>query len=219
MVCHVCDAPAIGQCQVCWRFYCREHGEIICEPCNEKSPDWQASPGQSDAVLSHTLSVSGPDEPPPTPEQLQEMMKQMGLVRKTILRRVVPVVQTQTVGDTQITLVSLDIYEECFVANVRMRMLERDRDPARGPFQGMPDLDWHVSDNTGREYSTTFGGGGGNSDEFRWEVTVAPAIADDVHQLDFVINQLEWRALPFMPNLGPKKKIEPGPWRFEVALT
>lgn len=218
MLCHICESNAIGQCQVCWRFYCRAHGEVICQTCKAKSPDWMASQGQSDLTLSHTLSVSSPDQPTPTPEQLQEIMRQMGVVRKTILRRVVPVVQTQTIRDTQITLVSLDIYDECFVAHVRVRILDDDDDPTRSVFQGMPDIDWHVSDDTGREYSTSFGGGGGNGDESRYEFTVAPAIADDVHRLDFIINQLEWRTFPFMPQFASKKKIEPGPWRFEVLL-
>ncbi|HVP05865.1 MAG TPA: hypothetical protein VMT90_09340 [Dehalococcoidia bacterium] len=217
MICHVCESPAVGQCQVCWRFYCREHGEIICETCKEKSPDWQTSHGQSDVALSQAVSVAGPDQPPPTPEQLEEMMRQMGVVRKTILKRVIPVAQTQTIGDTQITLVSLDLYDECFDAHIRLRTLGIGQaDPVQR--HGMPNMEWEVTDDAGRQYATSFNGGGGSSDEYRYDMTVAPGITDDVQRLDFVINQIEWSTFPFLPNFGRRTITEPGPWRFEVSV-
>jgi hypothetical protein len=212
----MCDSPAIGQCQVCWRFYCHLHGELICDTCKAKSPDWQASPFQD---LSHQVLVSGPDAPPPTAEQLQEMMSQLGIVRKTTLRRVIPVAQTQTMGDTQVTLASLDVYDECFVTRFLIRRLEsQEKDPVQGMFHGMPSMDWHITDNTGRMYRTSFDGGGGGSDDYHYEMTVSPGLEKDVNRLDFVINEIEWNTMPFMPQAFSRKKIEPGPWRFEVPV-
>ena len=39
MICYICAKPAAGQCKECLRFYCREHGDVVCEACASKSRD------------------------------------------------------------------------------------------------------------------------------------------------------------------------------------
>jgi hypothetical protein len=34
MICHVCEAQAIGQCKKCGKFYCKEHGDVTCVVCD-----------------------------------------------------------------------------------------------------------------------------------------------------------------------------------------
>ena len=33
MICHVCERQASGQCKSCGKFYCPEHGDILCVNC------------------------------------------------------------------------------------------------------------------------------------------------------------------------------------------
>lgn len=218
MLCHLCDAPPIGQCQACWRFYCRNHGDVVCSECREGHADARTLRssmlrlGSTDAV-----TVSGTDSPQ-APEQIEEMMARLGLVRRTILKRVVPVVQAQTVGDTQITLVSLELYDDCFSATIRLRVLGDHPDRVENSMFGLPEFSISVTDDAGNSYASTPGGGGGGGDEFRWECTFAPGVSGDATILRFVIDELEWRAFPFGPRFGDRKKRELGPWRFDVPL-
>jgi hypothetical protein len=36
MICYECGQPAIGQCKKCGKFYCRDHGDVICQAYAEK---------------------------------------------------------------------------------------------------------------------------------------------------------------------------------------
>lgn len=36
-VCFYCDKPAAGQCQKCGKFYCRDHGDVLCRTCSAQS--------------------------------------------------------------------------------------------------------------------------------------------------------------------------------------
>jgi hypothetical protein len=35
MICYECGQPAIGQCKNCGKFYCQDHGDVICQACAE----------------------------------------------------------------------------------------------------------------------------------------------------------------------------------------
>jgi hypothetical protein len=39
MECYVCGQPAVGQCKKCLRFYCKQHGDVLCEACASKSEE------------------------------------------------------------------------------------------------------------------------------------------------------------------------------------
>jgi len=38
MECYKCGKPAVGQCQVCGKFYCKDHGDVACNDCR---PDFE----------------------------------------------------------------------------------------------------------------------------------------------------------------------------------
>jgi hypothetical protein len=50
MICYICGQPAVGQCQSCRRFYCKEHGDLRCQNC--------APPGAGEARFGAPF---GPD--------------------------------------------------------------------------------------------------------------------------------------------------------------
>ena len=33
MICHVCGREASGQCKTCGKFYCPDHGDVVCAHC------------------------------------------------------------------------------------------------------------------------------------------------------------------------------------------
>ena len=38
MHCYKCGKPAVGQCQMGGRFYCKDHGDVACDDCR---PDFE----------------------------------------------------------------------------------------------------------------------------------------------------------------------------------
>ena len=38
MICHVCERQASGQCKTCGKFYCPDHGDVVCVHCATVSP-------------------------------------------------------------------------------------------------------------------------------------------------------------------------------------
>jgi hypothetical protein len=38
VICHVCERQASGQCKTCGRFYCPDHGDVVCVHCATISP-------------------------------------------------------------------------------------------------------------------------------------------------------------------------------------
>jgi hypothetical protein len=43
MICHVCRQPASGQCKSCLRFYCPQHGNLVCSACSGVTADAPAA--------------------------------------------------------------------------------------------------------------------------------------------------------------------------------
>ncbi|TMB64599.1 MAG: hypothetical protein E6J43_13340 [Chloroflexi bacterium] len=78
------------------------------------------------------------------------------------LERVIGVGQTQTSGDTEVTLLSVEVYNGGFVLNHRIRSLQA-KNAMRRLFQrrhrrddwpdvGVPHVDWEAGDDRGGEY-------------------------------------------------------------------
>jgi hypothetical protein len=49
VICHVCEAPASGQCKTCGKFYCPEHGDVVCVRCAAVSPASAQQQGRTEA--------------------------------------------------------------------------------------------------------------------------------------------------------------------------
>src|SRR5262252_7166308 len=61
MLCHICKEDAVGQCKTCGKFYCPQHGDVICQSCSsavqtqEPKPPVQPAP----ASLGHVCYKCG----------------------------------------------------------------------------------------------------------------------------------------------------------------
>jgi hypothetical protein len=61
MICHVCNADAVGQCKNCLKFYCAEHGDVICVACAASSkPSGRAAPACDVARSDQPADYTGP---------------------------------------------------------------------------------------------------------------------------------------------------------------
>jgi len=147
---------------------------------------------------------------------MEAMMKEAGIPRRRVLLRVVPAVQTQTIGDTQVGLVSLELYDDAFVAHVRLKDLV-EREPTSNPFlamRGMPQIMFEASDDTGQTYSSHQGGGGGSDSEWKLETIFSPGIPHGASVINLTATEVQWLAVA----PGQRSRVEPGPWRFEIPL-
>jgi hypothetical protein len=56
MICHICHSEAVGQCKDCGRFYCPDHGDIVCVKCRTST----SPPGKPDVMVISDLPKAGP---------------------------------------------------------------------------------------------------------------------------------------------------------------
>jgi hypothetical protein len=157
MICYICHQPSVGQCQACWKFYCESHGDVACQPCQQQL-DAAHQPGRGTGRISvrqdvRRQSASPGSAPPPSPEEQP-------------LQRVIGVTQTAGQGETEVTLVSLELYAAGFIANFRLRGKPPNQ-PITGPFDGIfrPNYYPEASDDLGNVYYGSPRGGGGGSHE------------------------------------------------------
>ena len=213
MNCHICKEPSVGQCQSCWKFYCSDHGDVLCQVCKEKAPGWAGLAGFGGGGFIDVLGGRQLDEPPP---DMEAMMKASGIPMKRVLLRVVPVVQTQTLGESQLAVVSLELYDDAFVAHVRVKSLQ-EQQPGNRFFRmpAWPQINFEASDDTGEQYVASPGGGGGSDTDYRFEVNFTPAIGSEARAITLIAPEVQWMA----QGPGQRSRIEPGPWRFEIPLT
>src|SRR4051794_37400861 len=47
MICHICYCEAVGQCKDCGKFYCPDHGDVVCVKCRTST-----SPPDKPLVIS-----------------------------------------------------------------------------------------------------------------------------------------------------------------------
>jgi hypothetical protein len=155
------------------------------------------------------------------PPEFEAMMEEAGIPRRKNIQRVIPVMQTKEVGDISVSILSLDLYDDSFLARFEMRLPQQPR--SRNPFlmfavPQIPQIYFDVSDDTGRVYEPSpsgfFGDGGGDEEKRRFEILYSPSPAD-ANVLIVVAQQVMWTSY----TLGVRPVIQPGPWRFEISLT
>ena len=110
MNCHIRADSATGQCQVCWKFYCAGHGDVACQPCQGQRSATGALPG-----WDRIGTVIGEDRPPNPPR-----VSRPTDIERLPLQRVIAVGQNVLHGETEVTLVSLELFGEGFIANFRL---------------------------------------------------------------------------------------------------
>ena len=191
MKCHICDQPALGQCQSCWKFYCGVHGDLICHTCRERQRARQGQHGEAAfVVLGHDDPHAGPH---PATHRPPTFLPDLGT---EALQRVVGVAQTARVGSTEVDLVSIEIYASGCIANFRLRGVVEDPEPdGLSRFPRTPDFSPQATDDLGSVYEGMHRGGGGGS-RGHWRSTQHFSLASlaAARALRFTISEVRWMA-------------------------
>lgn len=127
------------------------------------------------------------------------------------LTRVVAIGQSQTVGATEITLLSLEIYDAGAILNGRIR-----RRPASEEFR-FPRPTIALTDEQGTSYAVWPGGGYGNSHDqhLSWSFSPPPRAPS----LRVEIPELQWQAVDRASNRLVPGPAETGPWAFAIPIS
>ena len=209
MNCYICDQPAAVQCRFCWAFYCREHQGIEGHGCTSgawaRSIRWGISaPIGTDFDDIKEAFEKAQAQPTPT-------------FRGTQLKRVIPVVQSQTIGKREVTIASVEEYEDGFIVYDRIRRVD---DGAVDPenFETLMYMEaeglWSATVDTGAEFFALSGVGGGSSVMWRGATVFSPQLPPDASVLTLSAEAIEWQR----PS-GDHLEVQDGPWHFEIPLT
>ena len=217
MNCYICTQPATGQCQTCWKFYCADHGDRICQPCQERR---------------HTTSTAEGADPPgdvPICQDRSPRSSRFGYpdIKGQPLQRVIGVGQTARHGETEVTLVDLEFLEfyedglfaeDGFVANFTLKSWGSGSNlyaalPVPGIIR-LPTFYPKAADDQGNAYESWRASRGGGRGQWRQSQYFAPALASSAHLLHVSIDEIQWMA----HGPGLRSVIEPGPWEFDVLL-
>ena len=126
------------------------------------------------------------------------------------LLRVIPVAQSRVVHSTTITLLSLELYGDAFVANFRV-VLRRSV-----PGAGWRSLICHVEDDRAVEYQgTSFGEVLVLDGHWRLTFYFTPPLDTTARELRFGVDELRWH----LPRAERTEVIETGPWTFVIPVT
>jgi hypothetical protein len=109
-------------------------------------------------------------------------------MKATRLKRVLAVGETQTTGDREVTLLSLEFYDDGLRVVWRVRLLNDDADSRTAILRDKP----AVGDDKNTQYNVAgIGGGSGGSDTLWWATEeLTPAVPDDATQLTVEISSL-----------------------------
>jgi hypothetical protein len=197
MNCHICNRPAIGQCQACWKFYCAEHGDRLCDKCAHPAKTEEPT-GETEGPIIIAPWIVGAVEP-----------------TEGKILRVVPVILTRDQEGVEITIVSLELYDNGFLINYRLR------DPNQvGLVLGrratlIPILTFDVQNDLGQTYygfpsAATVGPPG----DWRGIARLGSAIEQGVRELRVRVTEIEWRS--WHPE--QKNVTQQGLWEFQIRL-
>ena len=200
MNCYICQQPSIGQCQVCWKFYCPEHGDVRCRVCQQERESAGESSGGARMFLLGTHN-----EPHDHPPNLDAQPVQ----------QVIPVAQSVARANTSMDLVSLELYSGGFIAHFRFRGTPPgESGPGNHGMRSHPEFTPGATDDLGNTYEGQRHGGGGGNGHYRAAVHFSSALAAQAKVLDFTVDEIRWMA--FGP--GQRSSVQPGPWEFRVEL-
>lgn len=108
-----------------------------------------------------------------------------------VLQWVAPVAQAQRRGDIEVSILSIEAYDDGFVLNVRI-------DHASSTVPRMPELRLAITDDAGAHYHARqpggFGGGGHARMQWRSVYFFSPALGRNVQELRIEAPELRWFA-------------------------
>ena len=144
-------------------------------------------------------------------------------VELVTLERVIPVVQTQSIGGGLLTVLSIDAYAEG--SEVRLRLhLDEERESkviAFGEdFPPMLELTLIVRDDRGRRYPAMPGSGGGGGTSWHRDFRVHQPINSAARELVLEVPAITWQKHgPWHRGVADSvERIQTGPWTFRVSL-
>ena len=216
MKCHICGKPSTGQCQSCWRFYCGDHGDIVCEACQVQRGPFQSLVSGGTTVPLRLQAIPAEDAER-MQKEMEEQMAQMPALKfkGEVLQRVIPVVQSLTHGATQVTLTSIEVYNDGFTLGYEIRRTDVDPDdPGSLMLPLDPEMHWRASDDTGQQFLGMNFGGGSTRRGWRTREVFAPSFSPAARLLTLEAEEVLW-----MAHGGMRSQAQPGPWRFEIPLT
>ncbi len=119
MHCFICGQPVIGQCPVCWRFYCSQHGNRRCVEC----------------VRSEVVPFQTANEGPIIVSEVQSLEP----VRSSTLQRVIAVGAQQKCRGLMLSLIAIEVYDDGFAVDFRLALADPSKSAEQFP-GGMPIL-------------------------------------------------------------------------------
>lgn len=206
MNCQICSSPATGQCQACWKFYCAEHGDRLCQLCQNR-PEGIGAP----AGWNSMGTVMGEPRAPGS-SRIDRPPDIEGLP----LQRVIGVSQNVRHGETEVALVSLELYADGSMVNFRLRKTPPDG-PRPKPVATThhPEFSPQATDDLGNSFRLWPRSGGGGGDRYwRASMQLDPEIPGQAKSLLVTINDVQWLARGH----GQESFTDPGPWKFDISL-
>ena len=133
---------------------------------------------------------------------------------------VLAVGQSEQVGPATLTLLSVERYQDGFLA--QFRLLQEYTPPEDPSRRGFPELVCEASDERGGRYTMwpNGGSGGGGRGVLHWRLAYryAPALDPTARELRLSIPTVRWRHLASAGQPSAPDEVFDGPWRFLVVL-
>jgi len=207
--CHICGEPSIGQCRSCWKFYCALHGDVVCERCRDDPAAHQDFPWQAGRLRVRQV---GPVEEEADAQQVDFP----DMKRGKVLERVVSVAQTRTQGETELTIISVDLYDDGFILNYRLRAPVEPMGLGFGMISlgSTGEILFKVADDRGAKYHGMPGAGSGSGEYWRGDFTFTPRVNPQARELTIRVEEFEW----MVRDPRQKSQLQLGPWEFRVPL-
>jgi hypothetical protein len=198
MHCFMCSQPAIGQCPVCWRFYCSQHGNRRCIECAHAAPELRSIPFQTTDETPIIVSEARSLEP----------------VRSSALRRVIAVGAQQKCRGLILSLIAIEVYDDGFAVDFRLALADPSKSAEQLPGV-VPILAASAAGSDQAVYFASPISAMGPPGNWYTSLRFAPPLRDTSSPLVMTVIKIDW--LPLPPS---SRMIEwPGPWTFDVTLT
>lgn len=194
MICYICAQPAIGQCKICLKFYCTAHGDQLCQQCRAKIP--VAPPAPVIAAMVLGSSSVGSDHP---------SASHSARLTEGVPERVLSVGKALQAEGFQIVLLSVELYRDGFVANLRL-IGERPMFPM---IQG---LSLEATDDIGNQYVGQAGSGSGTGQMSQTAFGFRPAVPSNANGLRITVREITIMG----PGMRQALPLVKGPWVFDV---
>jgi len=196
MICFTCRQPAVGQCPICWRFYCSQHGNRRCFECFNSLPSSESAESQITGKGIASVEI-----------------RSLELGRASQLRRVVTSMQQHEHQNLIISLISVEVYDDGFAADFRLTFADSvvaEQMPGQVPilFAGGTN-----TDGTACYASPT--PAIGSLGDWRALIRFEPALRSASGEVSLSVVKIEWLPMPSTAN--PITRWY-GPWSFQVTL-